>query len=609
MAFFRQRRNDLDVRVARLLQEDRAARATLGQSALEKVRDDAWQLQRELVPLADSGNLRAARALLSVASVCVPHCHSSSNWAAVIASGHALNLATTRILHGDGLQPDRLRNLGYPDLPTAMVELASCLYGIPEAIAYAGHRADLPLAAIDIIETLTNVIFEMRMNASVLKRLDKRDVKGKLDWDKLEGYSERRRKIRESARPANSGTMTLDVLRVIRETQLPQLAALSATGDPFDQFVFSMGDEHAFHAATLSGRTLLYVLGGAGTKGGVAIRLTPGGQSGRLADTAYLPSFQGSSVRSRVNQIQAGFGQVMTRRLHIELARSVQSVLDWTGESAWRGMLDVWPDLFATPLLVVGVGSAGLLPLYTASVNGEPVCAQADMTMAPSARSVHFASVLPVAGTTGPVAVAADPWHGLNRLITVTEEAEIIAAVHGVTALLYGEATSANRDEPTEPFVGPPPAERTNAIQELKHLLGEASLVHLACHGTAAGPALLLDGSMILLNELVGGDIATTFSGRPVIVLSACEVGGYTSDLIPGEHFGFPAGLIALGARAVVGALWPVPDSQETISLMTDFHQRLLHKPSQAALPEAILAAQRRNTDPTAWASFMHFGL
>jgi hypothetical protein len=546
---------------------------------------------------------------MDVARVCLVSRLELRNWLGAVACGHAMNTAAISIFHGGGLEPDGLRTLGYPNLPSALIELASRLYRIPEAVAYAAHWARQPLAAVDVIETLTSVVLEMRMNAPGRGRLEKRDAQGRLNWGEMEEYAERRRRIRESARPVGSGRMTPDDLRVMRETHLLQLAALSATGDPLEQFYFNHADEHALLAAMLSGRTLLYVLAGPGSHGGVAIRLTPGGQPGRLADSAFLPALQATDVASRLDRIRAGFKQpIMTRRRHAELARSVRSVLDWTGASAWGGMLDTWPDLLSTPLLVVGVGSAGLLPLYTASVNGAPVCTQADVIMAPSARSVHLASVLPAARAGGPVVVAADPWQGVDRLKTVKEEAGIVAAIHGVKEVLYGTGTTASScsEEEVPPSQEPP---RSRAVDELRGLLGEASLVHLACHGTAAGPALLFDGNKVLLNELVGGDIAAVFSGRPLIVLSACELGGFTSDLIPGEHFGFPAGLMAMGARAVIGALWPVPDSQDSVSLMRDFHQRLLSNPSPVALSEAIGAAEGQGMDPTAWGSFTHFGL
>ncbi len=135
-----------------------------------------------------------------------------------------------------------------------------------------------------------------------------------------------------------------------------------------------------------------------------------------------------------------------------------------------------------------------------------------------------------------------------------------------------------------------------------------ASVIHLACHGSLGGdtPALLLGGQPLFLHFLLRRE--QEMERSPLVVLSACEVGGFTAKLPPSEQLGFPAGLIALGARSVVGALWPLPDSRRTVALMRDFHERLAFLPSAAALPQAIVAAARQGACPLVWGALAHFG-
>jgi CHAT domain-containing protein len=189
--------------------------------------------------------------------------------------------------------------------------------------------------------------------------------------------------------------------------------------------------------------------------------------------------------------------------------------------------------------------------------------------------------------------VAADVWHGARTLDHAHDEAAAIAAIYRTTPVLYRTTGSAT------PQPNPDVVERVRA----------ATLVHLACHGVVDGTDLsLLLGGAVSLHQFLGAD-ASMLPGRPLVVLSACELGGFTGENIPAEQYGFPAGLLAIGARAVVGALWPMPDAPATIRIMESFHRHLADLPSNAALPEAIAQARREHIPAMFWASLAHFGV
>lgn len=134
--------------------------------------------------------------------------------------------------------------------------------------------------------------------------------------------------------------------------------------------------------------------------------------------------------------------------------------------------------------------------------------------------------------------VAADPWHGSRELFQVEREAIAIAGVYGTEPLLYRTAASG--------AAAPNP--------DIVRRLQTATVAHLACHGLLRGDdaSLCLGGEVPLWHVL--GVEGNLLPGRPLVVLSACELGGFAGEDVLAEQHGFPAGLLAIGARAVVGA-------------------------------------------------------
>ncbi len=115
-----------------------------------------------------------------------------------------------------------------------------------------------------------------------------------------------------------------------------------------------------------------------------------------------------------------------------------------------------------------------------------------------------------------------------------------------------------------------PPASVADGVVDV---LADASLVHLACHGTlrADNPmfsALLLSDGPLTVQELYARGLAPRR-----LILAACESGslvGYPGD----EVLGFVSALLARGTAGIIASTSAVPDV-EAVDLMTAVHRRL----------------------------------
>lgn len=131
-------------------------------------------------------------------------------------------------------------------------------------------------------------------------------------------------------------------------------------------------------------------------------------------------------------------------------------------------------------------------------------------------------------------------------------------------------------------------------VDEIRALLPQADLAHLACHGHFRD-----DHPLFSALEFTGGRLSVFelehLSAVPRrIVLSACDSG--RAALRPGDELiGLAAALLRLGTQSLVASVLPVPDDA-TRRLMTAFHARL----AAGARPPAALAAARAALDPGA---------
>ena len=390
-------------------------------------------------------------------------------------------------------------------------------------------------------------------------------------------------------------------------------------------------------AASLSGRSVITVAPGLGP--GAAFRLDPAGADRgdrALCESIALPQLDLEAVREQARQVRevlsSGERRVPVRN------QAIAAALAAVAASVWEPVLAAWPDLRGGRVALVPLGASALLPLFTAPVSGAPACTVMDLTVVPSGKALLFASAWP-RSSHETVLVAADPWYddGANPHIPFTvEEGRAVAATHGVAPLILREAVdgpllghaedaasgpTSTADHP-EAEIGlndrlrtltVPPRPGTEPSPPLPDALiariTAADLIHLACHGNPDPheplQSMLLLGQPVPLGTLLPRDLRR----GTTIVLSACHLASIGSEQ-SSEQLGFPAAMLAMGAGSVIAALWTVPDSNETVRLMTYLHEQLLAPavtPS-IALGRAISQAVANGLRPAAWAPLTHFG-
>lgn len=197
-------------------------------------------------------------------------------------------------------------------------------------------------------------------------------------------------------------------------------------------------------------------------------------------------------------------------------------------------------------LELVIVPVPGLQGVPWAALHSGPVC------LAPSAtawmRSALAAQAEDLAGADGKDAVLVA---GPDLPGAVTE----VEALAGI----YASATCIT-----------PPASTADRVVDV---LADASLVHLACHGTlrADNPmfsSLLLSDGPLTVQELYARGLAPRR-----LILAACESGGLVG--YPGDEvLGFVSALLARGTAGIIASTSAVPDV-EAVDLMIAVHRRL----------------------------------
>ncbi len=141
---------------------------------------------------------------------------------------------------------------------------------------------------------------------------------------------------------------------------------------------------------------------------------------------------------------------------------------------------------------------------------------------------------------------------------------------------------------------------------------GDASVVHLACHGrfTAASPQS--SGLKLADRWLTVRDIFSMRLKADLVTLSACETGLSTIDA-GDELVGLVRGFLAAGASAVLVSLWRVDDRLAT-QMMPKFYKLSYNKglaghSKASALRLAQLELLAERPHPAFWAPFTLVGL
>ncbi|WP_326950935.1 CHAT domain-containing protein [Amycolatopsis sp. NBC_01307] len=563
-----------------------------GPNLWPRVQELAWRLIKDCVPrLGD--DLQAAAVALATAKILLVVDLSARNWHRVVAIGWVMATAIGKIDLDNETRPR----------PGLLEAFARDLFRNAEMIAYAAHHAGVPAAAGAVAEQLTSIRLGDRMlhrsvsavateqSASALSQV-LQTLSGQLsnargaptfagEPDELDAFY--------------SQQILADFQRIDHNrTGGARVALAGATGATLE-------------AMRATGRSLVYL--GGGVDDGVAIRFDAAAinvPQTRLATSIILHGADIKTIEKKVSELHAAATDRREGRITgLVLSQHIEQLLEWLGRTLWQPLLDRWPDLREQSLAIVPLGEVAQLPLYTALIDGRPVCAVLDLTIAPSARSLVLAAEAPVAS--GTVLVAADPSSGDNELPCVVTEAKAVADVHGVAPTIIGGVVVPGNDDNLRSATRQAFDVGAQASQELVERIRASAIVHLACHGMI-NPAEPLDSALLLGGSLpVSVILAEDLRPGALIVLSACDLAGIGTHT-PGEQLGFPAVLLACGARSVVAALWPVPDTPRTVRLMTRFHEGLATMTATKALGSAIERARDHGAPATLWAPFSYFG-
>jgi hypothetical protein len=610
---FRRRARDQEWadQVKRLESEYRAAKEAGDTAALARIRDEVRVLLSSIVPVVGAHRDEQLASLLSdLARMSLPLEMDAGEWARAANAGTAMNLAVGTIL-------DSLGDKGFHAKRIALGKLLLVqTREVAEAAAYAAHRAGAPVQVLGALEDLTNILLELRISVTVRRHVDRNlATRQNAETDMQNALLRRHEAFSAALRGATAATA-----RQKNEEAILAVLSLPGLPDPLEQYFITKPDAHAVRAARLTERTLVYVVPGQEARDGVAIRVNRDRSERNLVESTLLPGLRADAVKSRTEAVRDAFRQDANGSIAPDdLDRVLLELQDWTGTTVWEVVLAAWPDLESQQLAAVPIGYAALLPLYTATVGGDPACTRMELTIAPSARALHYAAIQSAADPRPRPLVAADHWGEPDYLPSVDDEAAAVAAVYGATPVLCetDTETALGGHRSLRTPAGLPPPSLTPVSADIAARMSEATVVHLCCHGALDGdiaPALLLGGILQLTQVLRVGNGSDPgeqqeLRGHPLVVLSACELGGFLAMGMPTEQAWFPGGFMAMGARAVVGSLWPVPDGRPTKRLMVDFHRRLAGSPSSTALSATIAQAHRSQIRPLVWGSLTHYGV
>ncbi|WP_329097409.1 CHAT domain-containing protein [Streptomyces sp. NBC_01439] len=466
------------------------------------------------------------------------------------------------------------------------------------------HRAGIPLAACIIAEALATMQLGARTRAREMSAV----LGGE---DALRRLQAIRRSQQETiARESREPAVSVDGVAALRsQADAMLLQDLTDVIDGSQRWPLHAGATvaPAVLAASLTGRSVVYVVPGAGA--GTAVRLEATETGRTLCESIALPLLGLDAVRVQAKRVRDVLNSGERRPRLRDLA--ARSVFEAVAASVWRPVLDAWPDLEGGRVAIIPVGESALLPLFTTPVDGVPVCARTDLTVVPSGRALMFAGTWPRSTRTRrKTLVVADPWYhdgagGVPIKMAVSEAREV-AALHGVDpVILHDPDPGAGTGQAPQRAADPLPAAVPGGLVAR---IADADLIHLAGHGIldleAPLNSTLLLGRPTPLSALLPRDLRR----GATVVLSARHLAGLGTAR-SAEQADLPASVLAMGASSVIAALWPVPDVDKTKLLMTHLHEELQRNtpPSVAAGRAVARLAQERNTAHI-WGPLTHFG-
>jgi tetratricopeptide (TPR) repeat protein len=410
---------------------------------------------------------------------------------------------------------------------------------------------------------------------------------------------------RERARFTVQGTSATAALAAVRAGS-PERAAVhleqgaatllaEAAGHPADKVIFP----DIVQAARRLGGPLVYWA--ATDDAGISLIVTPDGTVTpvSLDVTTAEASAVTDSLRTAFDDSTGDQG--------MQLARWNSAVME-TARWTWERLVWKVADAVGSPetMGLIPVGRLAALPLTTAKAQGTTALYERTIPrVLPNARSAGSPSPWPARPR---AAVICDAGGRDEHLPAIEAEARRVAACYAQAGQIIAE--SAAGATPPRRILrrvgsGPVPAS-SEAAEEFLGCLRGADVAHVACHFqlefTDPLSSILRFKSGIRLAEL----FERALPAPSHLVLSACD-SGLAGTRLPDEAIGPAPLLLALGARSVLAALWPLDDAT-TPGFMAEYHRRL----SSGQEPATALALTQRAASQTipmaVWPAFIHVG-
>ena len=124
----------------------------------------------------------------------------------------------------------------------------------------------------------------------------------------------------------------------------------------------------------------------------------------------------------------------------------------------------------------------------------------------------------------------------------------------------------------------------------VREAFAAADVLHIASHARFRSDNPLFSVLEVADGPLFVHELETLPSVPSVVVLAACDTAAVADTGL--DFTGFVSTLLALGARTVIAAVTPVPDTKETSDVMAAFHANL----ADGRRPSEALAAARSVT-------------
>jgi CHAT domain-containing protein len=203
------------------------------------------------------------------------------------------------------------------------------------------------------------------------------------------------------------------------------------------------------------------------------------------------------------------------------------------------------------------------------------------------------------------LAAAPEP-SSTTALLAVLEETDMICKIVPPTFIIPSTRGGALKSVPN----------CVSTAEEVLHLLPDATILHLACHGLQNTSKPLESGFIMHDRMMQVGDIVRlNLPNARLAILSACETAQGDMEQ-PDEALHLAATMLYAGFKSVIGTMWSMGDVDGPVVAET-VYQELFQGEDDAlsfeAVPYALDAAVRKlraqGLEPSRWAPYIHIGM